>query len=122
MDSSSRTSGEKCVICLESFDSQPNCAEEKKRQLDCSHIFHKECIGEWLKRKHNCPLCRAQVEVNTPEAPRSGMTLMEIMSVVRETVHGTRMLRRISLDEGTPLANTARTVNSVAMRLLGFGD
>ena len=122
MGSSSRTSGEKCAICLDSFDSQPNCAEEEKRQLDCSHIFHRECIGEWLKRKHNCPLCRAHVEVNTPEAPRSEMTLREIMSVVRETVREIRRVRRISLDEDTPLANTARKVNSVAMRSFGFGD
>ena len=67
MDSSLRTSGEKCAICLDIFDYQPNCEEKKQRQLACSHIFHKECIGKWLKSKHNCPLFRRDVEVKMPD-------------------------------------------------------
>lgn len=30
--------------------------------LDCGHIFHKECIKEWIKIHSVCPICRADVE------------------------------------------------------------
>ena len=24
----------------------------------CSHLFHKECILEWLEKRDECPICR----------------------------------------------------------------
>lgn len=57
-----------CSICLDTIVSDPENEEDKKRILDCSHIFHQLCIGEWLKlRRQDCPLCRAPVNVDTPE-------------------------------------------------------
>jgi len=45
-----------CAICLEN--------EEQKEELilQCGHIFHKECINEWFRRRQNndCPCCREQ--------------------------------------------------------------
>ena len=43
---------EECAICLSPFISG-----ETVRKLPCRHIFHKECIGTWLKSSHTCPLC-----------------------------------------------------------------
>ena len=42
-----------CTICLDEIvaDNQATCEEEKSRTLDCSHIFHRECIGSWLVQK-----------------------------------------------------------------------
>ena len=149
MNPSSRTSGsdthETCRICLEQISVAPNCSEEEKRQLDCSHIFHRECIGEWLKQKHNCPLCRAHVEVNTAEARRPEMTIEEILAVpdtlttnspgivsfpeisieetlvqVREVIQEIRRVRRLDLNEITPVADTARKVHSIASRIFRF--
>ena len=43
-----------CSICLESYDE--NCII---RKLNCSHIFHKDCIDPWLlKESYKCPICR----------------------------------------------------------------
>lgn len=43
---------EECAICLAPFlDLEP------VRKLPCRHIFHKECIGTWLRSSHTCPLC-----------------------------------------------------------------
>jgi hypothetical protein len=43
-----------CSICLESYQER-----DKIVQLTCNHIFHKDCIREWLQNKqNNCPLCR----------------------------------------------------------------
>lgn len=46
---------DKCTICQEKFEN-----DTVIKILPCKHIFHKECIGEWLKNYHHkCPICRA---------------------------------------------------------------
>ena len=47
-----------CVICMGSFEETDQIS-----QLDCSeqHIFHTKCIEEWMKKKTECPTCRAPV-------------------------------------------------------------
>jgi len=71
-----------CLICQEDILAEPAFEQENGRILDCSHIFHRECIGEWLKYKHNCPTCRKPVNgVTTPEARRPEMTIEEVLAV-----------------------------------------
>ena len=49
-----------CAICREDF---PSGSEEDLAQLPaCGHVFHRECIGSWLKRVPTCPICRKSVE------------------------------------------------------------
>lgn len=43
---------EGCLICLESF------AEGSAKELPCSHVFCKQCIGVWLCQSRSCPVCR----------------------------------------------------------------
>ena len=52
------STGNGCAICLEAFE-----REEEVRILPrCDHLYHKECIDEWLlERSVFCPVCRAQV-------------------------------------------------------------
>ncbi|KAG6529259.1 hypothetical protein ZIOFF_011455 [Zingiber officinale] len=42
-----------CSICLEDFNRTTHVLE-----MPCRHIFHKECLTEWLARSNTCPLCR----------------------------------------------------------------
>ena len=42
-----------CSICLEEFNSEKEIAI-----LDCKHIYHMECIIEWINKDTSCPLCR----------------------------------------------------------------
>ena len=57
LKSETAVSTEDCSICLEPY--QEN---DKIVQLTCNHIFHKNCIREWLQNKqNNCPLCRLPV-------------------------------------------------------------
>lgn len=42
-----------CSICLEEFS-----AGLEVVLMPCSHLYHKDCIVEWLKRSHLCPYCR----------------------------------------------------------------
>ena len=47
-----------CVICLEEFNDQSQVAE-----LNCSnkHIFHVNCLQEWVAKYDVCPMCREKV-------------------------------------------------------------
>ena len=41
-----------CSICLEEGFVGEICI------LPCKHVFHKECIDDWLQRRPTCPSCR----------------------------------------------------------------
>ena len=41
---------EQCSICLEEMT-------DKCSKLICGHVFHTECVTEWLLKSHNCPYC-----------------------------------------------------------------
>ena len=45
-----------CSICLKS-----NKHNKEISKLECSHIFHSECISQWAKRSNECPMCRASM-------------------------------------------------------------
>eukprot|EP00931_Biecheleriopsis_adriatica_P109252 TRINITY_DN83528_c0_g1_i1.p1 TRINITY_DN83528_c0_g1~~TRINITY_DN83528_c0_g1_i1.p1 ORF type:complete len:131 (-),score=15.57 TRINITY_DN83528_c0_g1_i1:103-495(-) len=68
-------SGAQCSICLSEFEGDE--AEIKSFQevnadtagstavrLPCAgaHVYHKDCIVQWLRTKRNCPLCRSVIE------------------------------------------------------------
>ena len=42
-----------CAVCLEQI--RPG---ESARALKCRHIFHRQCIDDWLKLRGKCPLDR----------------------------------------------------------------
>jgi hypothetical protein len=45
-----------CFICLESIKLGEDVAWSEN--LDCEHVFHKDCIMPWLQRSNDCPCCR----------------------------------------------------------------
>jgi len=49
-----------CAICLENFDS----SSEVKQLPICHHVFHTNCLTEWLLRHGNCPMCRTRILSN----------------------------------------------------------
>ena len=50
------TNLESCIICFEDF----SLVKEICKLKICEHIYHKECIKEWITvyNKTTCPLCR----------------------------------------------------------------
>ena len=47
---------DKCIICQYEYKFR-----EKVKLLPCKHIFHPECIDEWLKNEKKCPFCKSDV-------------------------------------------------------------
>ena len=47
-----------CVICITEFQK-----DDTVLSLPCLHIFHKECIVNWLKKNSSCPLCKYEVSL-----------------------------------------------------------
>lgn len=47
--------GATCAICYEGFES----ADSRPLKLPiCNHLYHENCIKEWLKLRSTCPNCR----------------------------------------------------------------
>lgn len=48
---------EQCLVCLSDYSTD----ETARRLIGCGHLFHQECIDQWLTTGRNsCPLCRRQ--------------------------------------------------------------
>jgi hypothetical protein len=46
----------KCLVCQCEYEDG-----EELRKLPCKHVFHKECIDEWLGRKDCCAYCKVGI-------------------------------------------------------------
>lgn len=51
-----------CCICIERFVKDQTLVE-----LPCKHLFHDQCIKDWLEHHHICPMCRADLKTQIPE-------------------------------------------------------
>jgi hypothetical protein len=47
-----------CCICMENFS-----CNQLVYWLDCKHIFHENCLCEWVKYKNECPTCRKTIDL-----------------------------------------------------------
>ena len=43
-----------CCICLKNDD-------RDIVELNCSHIYHRECIEKWILESNTCPLCKSSI-------------------------------------------------------------
>ncbi|XP_043329311.1 RING finger protein 11-like [Cervus canadensis] len=50
-----------CAVCLEDL-----VGGDPIRSLPCKHIYHLDCIVEWLTRSFTCPLCRWPADAPKP--------------------------------------------------------
>lgn len=46
--------GEVCPICMDA-------SENEAVLLECGHLFHCECLKDWVMIKGSCPVCRKQL-------------------------------------------------------------
>jgi len=57
-----------CSICLGAFSD----GSSEIRITHCGHLFHGRCLGNWLRMKRACPLCRRDVSDGSGEAEPVG--------------------------------------------------
>ena len=58
-----QSKNEKCVFCQENFTDIDKC-----RKLNCKHVFHTDCIDEWLEHQnYKCPCCRTDAGPHYPK-------------------------------------------------------
>jgi hypothetical protein len=55
-----------CAICLDDSDSLSEFSV-----LNCHHMFHWNCLLQWLTMKDECPICRAWTGMDVPESSKS---------------------------------------------------
>lgn len=48
-----------CLVCMDSYQDG-----EIVIKLKCQHIFHDNCIIDWLKLHNSCPVCRYEMETD----------------------------------------------------------
>ena len=46
-----------CIICMEEF-----VKKENLKLLPCGHIFHDNCIKQWLLKEKTCPFCKSEIK------------------------------------------------------------
>lgn len=124
MDPSQLTlsSGE-CSICLTPINEDTLIDQEKPKILHCGHVFHTECIDEWLEIKSDCAYCRAVVSFTEipsdppPELSASVADSVMVMENVREHIAEVRRVRVINLAENRPEDRSDRLIRSVALSI-----
>ncbi|CAM9749983.1 unnamed protein product [Ectocarpus sp. 4 AP-2014] len=67
-DSGEWSTGQACIVCF--GDYEPG---ERLARLPCRHVYHAQCIDEWLDRAKlpSCPLCKTDLRHATPPDDRS---------------------------------------------------
>jgi len=51
-----------CSICMNDFENG-----ELISRLECNHEYHEKCIGLWIYKKSQCPLCKKILVTNIQE-------------------------------------------------------
>lgn len=47
-----------CAICQEKYS-----CNNQVYWLDCKHIYHKDCLDEWIKYNPSCPICKKDIDI-----------------------------------------------------------
>ncbi|RAL53935.1 hypothetical protein DM860_004406 [Cuscuta australis] len=51
-----------CLICAKEFE-----LDGEVKILPCKHVFHSDCILQWLEMKSTCPVCKFQLPTQEDE-------------------------------------------------------
>lgn len=82
------TKNMECSICFAEYTDNT-----KIGQLNCNHVFHKQCILKWLDTASTCPLCRSRI-IQCDNCNGTGCILYDYNGIVIPIEHRGDILNR----------------------------
>jgi hypothetical protein len=80
-----------CAICMDKLDNNKNFAK-----TNCQHSFCLTCLVESLKHNNRCPLCRANIEDETPSTTKA-LTLGDGVNLIQEELDMINLREHVEL-------------------------
>lgn len=98
-----------CPICFESL----NLLDKSSFiETPCSHIFHTDCLNEWVGRNPTCPICRFSL---------SDSNNQEIPNIYPHNIHISRLLRyERNNNQRRPINLNSNILSIISLILLIF--
>ncbi|CAL0330858.1 unnamed protein product [Lupinus luteus] len=90
-----------CCVCLGEFELK----EELLQIPHCKHMFHIECIHNWLQSKTTCPLCRCSIIPTTTTTTKFHSPTPSIVSSDSSQQGGVILLPPQLQDEASASSN-----------------
>mmetsp|Transcript_36543 Transcript_36543/g.67590 ORF Transcript_36543/g.67590 Transcript_36543/m.67590 type:complete len:468 (-) Transcript_36543:149-1552(-) len=66
-------SNRECIICY-----VENRVNDSVVRLPCGHLFHRECVSQWLLKRCTCPVCRYEIPTDDPIYERGRVERMRM--------------------------------------------
>ncbi|KAI3685253.1 hypothetical protein L6452_34491 [Arctium lappa] len=113
-----------CSVCLNEFKDY----EALRLLPECSHVFHRDCIDEWLALHVTCPVCRASLVPKPnrlshttepccgPDEPTKGHVTIQLTEL-KHNLPPTRKIYRAHSMEHSMLDRRAENVERYTLRL-----
>jgi len=51
-----------CSICIDELE-----VGQEAMRIPCGHLYHEECVKDWLKKSNECPVCRYELPTDNAE-------------------------------------------------------
>ncbi|KAJ1257950.1 hypothetical protein BS78_10G036000 [Paspalum vaginatum] len=99
-----------CAVCLlqaAAADDDGGGAAPWSRLAPCGHRFHPACVGEWLRVKLSCPVCRRPAATGAP-APAPAAACRDAPEPPRPVPGIVDEMLAMSLEESVMFENSAR--------------
>jgi hypothetical protein len=68
-----------CLICSENYECGAVVCS-----LPCGHMYHCNCIGDWLGRNCTCPVCRYELPTDDPDFEQGREMRMKTRSILED--------------------------------------
>jgi len=93
-----------CSICLDEL-----VAGQPALRIPCGHLYHEDCVKDWLRKSNECPVCRFELPTDDAEHERGR----------RQRMAGRRLrMRRLDLTVKT-VQELSRLANFIGVDVKG---